>query len=99
VFKRGGETNLVRKTVTKNGVVKQRMHYFYHDSVYVGFYYTGPIGSGFESQQNTPYRIGLDFDKLGKVQYVGIIETNGNQTEEFVYTNGLFLPDDGLLKE
>jgi hypothetical protein len=47
VFTRGGQTNLVRLTQTKGGVVIGQSHKFYHGAMAIGDYVAVPADSGF----------------------------------------------------
>lgn len=56
-YTRDGQTNLVRHTKTKAGVVQIRIHRFYHGGALVGDYVAMPDSSGLTTEAGTPYSV------------------------------------------
>lgn len=95
VFTRDGQTNLVRNTRTKDGVVLFRSQNFYHDGAEVGLYMY-QIANGtkttFGSVPGAPYYFGFDFDSSNKPLSAQIRATNRVMLDWFLCTNGVFYP-------
>ena len=98
-FTRGGQTNLLRVTGTKDGVLADRAHNFYHDGAYVGRYtheYAG--GHTFiSSAPNSPFILTFVFDSAHQPMSALILtkhDTHYVVLDEFTYTNGVFYPKD-----
>lgn len=90
-YTRGGQTNLIRTTKSKNGVVLFRNHRFCHFGKPVAFYTWQPdFGSNFTVVRGTPYEVGLDFLPSKDVRAVMIWGTNF--LDGFYFTNGVFYP-------
>jgi hypothetical protein len=82
VFTRGGQTNLVRNTHTKDGVVVMRSQSFYHDGTEVGGYLyeiANGTNTAISSVAGAPYSLGFVM------------------LDWFPCTNGVFYPADGSL--
>jgi hypothetical protein len=92
VFTRGGQTNLVRNTATKGGVVQIRVHRFYHDSSLAGEFVAMPDSSGFTTEAGTPYSVSLECDASHNPKSVVIATKDGVILDAFSYTNGVFVP-------
>ncbi len=106
-FIRGGQTNLVRNTHTKDGVVLFRSQSFYHNGAEVGVYTyeaangtNTSIGSGLDA----PYSLlfVLDSSNRPRSAIIGTIHTNDVTPrsitivtlDSFGCSNGLFYPRD-----
>ncbi|SRR6266536_6710882 len=60
VFTLHGQTNLVRRTKTKSGVVQIRIHRFYHAGTLVGDYIAMTDSSGLTTEAGTTYSVSLE---------------------------------------
>jgi hypothetical protein len=102
-FTRGGQTNLIRRTHTRGGVVVFRSQTFYHNGADLG----GHIFNGSEtiigSTAGAPYPLSFVFDTSNKPRsaIIGTVRTNaaaGSITivtlDSFACTNGVFYPRD-----
>ena len=96
VFTRNGETNLVRRTRTKDGVVQIWSHQFYHHGVPVGDYIAMKDSSGLTTEASIPYSVTIEFGPSKDVRSV-VFGTNGVVVDAFMATNGLFYPADETL--
>jgi hypothetical protein len=100
VFTRGGQTNLVRNTHTKDGFVLFRSQSFYHNGAEVGGY-TYQIANGtntmIDSAAGAPYYFGIDFDSSNRPMSAQIHATNFVMLDWFLCTNGVFYPADSSL--
>jgi hypothetical protein len=92
VFTRGGQTNLVRNTATKAGVVQIQLHRFYHAGSLVGEFVAMPDSSGLSTEAGTPYSVSLECDAARNPKSVLIGTKNGDVVDAFSYTNGVFVP-------
>ena len=92
VFTRGGQTNLVRRTNTKAGVVQIRMHRFYHRGVLIGDYIATTDSSGFTTEAGTPYSVSFEFWPSKEVRMAVIGTKDGVIVDAFACTNGMFSP-------
>jgi hypothetical protein len=103
VFTRDGQTNLVRNTHVKDGVVLFRDHEFYYNGIEVGGYmYTREMGTNtmISSEPNTPYHMGFVFDASNQPRSAQIRATNFAMLDWFPCTNGVFYPaDSSLIRE
>jgi hypothetical protein len=102
-FTRGGQTNLVRNTHTKDGVVVLRSQNFYHNGTEVGIYMSG-IGDGkstaVSSTPGTPYYFYVGFDSSNQPHSAHITATNLVTLDWFFCTNGVFYPvDSSIIRE
>lgn len=93
IFTEGGQTNLVRESVTVAGALESRTHFFYHNGSLVGLHWINYKNhyANFSSSPAPPYNftVGLNGEKIKDV----VIISNSLEVETFVYTNGIFLPD------
>ena len=96
VFTRDGQTNLVRTTKTKGGVVEGRIHRFYHAGVLVSDYDAIRDSSGFTTEAGCPYSVTIEFWPSKEVRSV-VFGTNGVVLDWFTCTNGVFSPVDSSL--
>ena len=92
VFTRDGQTNLVRSTATKAGVVQIRIHRFYHDGALVGDFVAMPDSSGFTTEAGTPYSVSVEFDTVRNPKSAVIGTKDGVVLDAFSCTNGIFSP-------
>jgi hypothetical protein len=99
VFTRGGQTNLVRNTATKGGVVQIRIHRFYHDGSLVGDFVAMRDSSGFTTEAGTPYSVSFECDASHKPKSVVIGTKDGVILDAFSYTNGIFSPVESSVLE
>jgi len=95
IYTRDGQTNLMRTTETRQGVVDRRRQWFYHDGVLVGEYYDYISTSFFIVEAGTPYVVSeKHYPYIGCNQVIV-------QTKDYVVldsftagTNGVFYPED-----
>jgi len=92
VYTRDGQTNLVRRTDTEAGVVRFRIHQFYHAGTAVGQYVAVPQGSSFTTEAGTPYRMSLECDASRNPQSLIIGTKDVLMLDRFTCTNGVFSP-------
>ena len=101
VFTRSGETNLVRNTHTKDGVVSFRSQSFYHDGAEVGIYTYqakgGPDVTSVGSVPGASCYFNIAFDASSKPRSAHIMATNFMMLDWFDCTNGVFYPADSSL--
>jgi hypothetical protein len=103
VFTRDGQTNLVRQTNTKDGVVERRVHWFFRDGARLATYvverssydgYAGPASTLFVPQPGLPYSVSLEFSPSNEVTYAAIGKNDCYILDGFTCTNGIFHPDE-----
>ena len=87
-----GQTNLVRHTKTKAGVVQIRIHRFYQAGALVGDFVAMTDSSGFTTEAGTPYSVSLECDAFRNPKSVVIGTKDGVILDAFSYTNGIFSP-------
>jgi hypothetical protein len=91
IFTRDGQTNLVRNTMTRRGVVESQIHKFYHDGILAGEYWTMPDSSGFITEAGSPYSvIGKYWPSKGSQAF--ICTKDRVVLDYFTATNGVFYP-------
>jgi hypothetical protein len=95
-FTRDGQTNLVRKTSLKDGVVTGRVQRFYHDGEFVAVHLlvTKPAHMARESFSTTESScaVSVDFSPTKEIESVIITRKRGNVLDGFTATNGVFYP-------
>ena len=96
-YTRDGQTNLVRHTKTKAGVVQIRIHRFYHGGALVGDYVAMPDSSGLTTEAGTPYSVSLECDASRNPKSLVIGTKDGVILDAFSYTNGVFSPVESSL--
>ena len=96
-YTRDGQTNLVRHTKTKAGVVQIRIHRFYHAGSLVGDYVAMRDSSGFTTEAGIPYSVSLECDASRNPKSVVIGTKDGVILDAFSYTNGVFSPVESSL--
>ena len=90
-YTRDGQTNLVRHTKTKAGVIQIRIHRFYHAGALVGDYVATRDSSGLTTEAGIPYSVSLECAASGSPKFV-VIGKEGVILDAFSYTNGVFSP-------
>lgn len=100
-FTRNGQTNLVRNTHTKDGVVLFRSQSFYHNGTEVGIYMY-QISNGTNtivgSTPGAPYSFNVHFESSSNnPRSAQIRSTNLVLLDWFLCTNGVFYPADSSL--
>jgi len=94
-FTRDGQTNLVRKTSLKDGIVTGRVQRFYHDGevVAVHLFVSSPAYMARESfsTRASSYSVSLDFSPSKDIERVIITGKNG-VLDGFTATNRVFYP-------
>ena len=96
-YARDAQTNLVRHTKTKAGIVQIRIHRFYHAGSLVGDYVAMRDSSGFTTEAGTPYSVSLECDASRNPKSVVIGAKDGVILDAFSYTNGVFSPVESSL--
>ena len=96
VYTRDGQTNLVRRTKTKAGVVQVQVHRFYYRGALVGDYLVMPDSSGLTTEDGCPYSVSIQFWPSKEVRSV-VFGTNGVVLDAFMATNGVLYPADSAL--
>jgi len=96
-YTRDGQTNLVRHTKTKAGVVQIRIHRFYHAGTLVGDFVAMPDSSGFTTEAGTAYSVSMECDASRTPKSVVIGTKDGVILDAFSYTNGVFSPVESSL--
>ena len=96
-FTRDGQTNLVRHTKTRAGVVQIRIHRFYHAGSLVGDFVSMPDSSGFNTEAGSPYSVSVEFYASHNPKSAVIGTKDGVILDAFTYTNGIFLPVESSL--
>ena len=105
VFTRDGQTNLVRQTNTKDGVVGRRVHWFFRDGARLATYvvershdgWAGPASTEFFPESGSRYSVSLEFspsNESNEVRYATIGKNDGYILDGFTCTNGIFHPDE-----
>jgi hypothetical protein len=92
IFTRDGQTNLVRNTKTKAGVMQSRIHRFYHGGSLVGNFVAMPDSSGFTIEAGSPYSVSFEFGRSKDVRTAVIGTKDGVVLDAFICTNGLYSP-------
>jgi hypothetical protein len=94
VFTRDGQTNLVRRTRTKEGIEQIRIQRFYCHNLLVGDFVAMPDSSGFTTEAGSPYSVSFEFWASKAVRSAVIGTKDGIILDAFMATNGLFYPAD-----
>ena len=105
VFTRGGQTNLIRQTHTRGGVVLFRAQAFYCEGTDMGRYIYNGAETSIGSTPGAPYVLTYRFDSSNQLRsaIISTVRTN-NRTprsitivtlDSFGFTNGVFYPRDG----
>ena len=101
MFTRGGQTNLVRQTHTKDGVVLLRNQSFYHNGAEVGIYTYqvrgNPDVTSVGSVPGATCYFNIAFDSASRPRSAHIMATNLVMLDWFDCTNGVFYPADASL--
>jgi len=95
VCTRDGQTNLVRITMTKAGVVQIRIQKFYHSGVLVGDYTASKYSSGFSTEAGIPYSVSFEFSHSNDLRSA-VIGTKDSILDIFSCTNGVFYPVEAI---
>ena len=95
-FTRNGQTNLVRTTSLKDGVVTGRVQRFYHGGEFVAvhLFVSSPAYMARESFRTTvsPYSVSLDFSPSKDIERVIITAKSKIVLDGFKATNRIFYP-------
>jgi hypothetical protein len=92
VFRRDGQTILMRDTTTKAGILQCRIHRFYHAGSLVGSFTAVPHSAGFVTEPESPYSISLEFDAHSNVLSAVIGTKDGLILDIFTCSKGVFSP-------
>jgi hypothetical protein len=97
VFTRDAQTNLVRTTSSKSGVMRIRIQRFYHDGLLVGEFVAMPDSSGFTTEAGSPYSVSFAFGPSKEMKSAVIGTKDGVVLDAFTCTNGVFSPVESSL--
>ena len=87
-FTRGGQTNLVRRTLLVGGVAVTRTHEFYHHGDLVAVIQGSPNPGNLDVPAGLPYQLSFGFSPSRKLLHI-----NGRDFNDAFYaTNGVFYP-------
>jgi hypothetical protein len=92
VFTRDGNTNLVRNTKSKAGVVQIRIHRFYHAGTLVGMLTATPDSSSTTSEAGCPFALDFEYGPSNTLKYAAIVSQDGILVDAFSCTNGILSP-------
>jgi hypothetical protein len=93
VFTRNGQTNLMRTTLNKAGVLEVRTQRFYHEGVLVAEIATRPSSFSIETTARIPYEVSFDFFSPSNQLWNIAVWTNNNvMVDAFTRSNGVFYP-------
>ena len=93
-FTRDGQTNLLRITVTKDGVLQHRSHNFYHNGADVGRHIWSGKNTIISSVPGAPYSLNFVLDSSNQPVAASILITNYVILDSFTCTSGVFYPED-----
>ena len=94
VFTRNGETNLVRDTLMRRGILESRTHKFYQGGLLIGEHWSFPDSAGFITEANLPYTMILRSSPSNNVSFAYICSPDRIVIDYFMATNGVFYPVD-----
>jgi len=97
VFTRDGQTNLVRSTLTKAGVMQIQLHRFYHGGSLAGSFVARTNSSGCTTEADSHYSLSFEFLPSKEVRSAVIGTKDGVVVDMFNCTNGLFSPMESSL--
>ena len=92
VFTRNGQTNLVRNTSVKDGVVRMRVHRFYHAGSLVGMLTSSPDASSTSSEAGSLFALDFEYGASNQLRYAAIVSQDGVLVDAFACTNGVLVP-------
>jgi hypothetical protein len=94
VFTRGGQTNLVRVTTTRDGMVISRLHRFYYKHTLVADHMLLLLKpeDGSSLATTSGFSLGLRFDANNQILEAYIGDRKGNIVDAFTSTNGTLFP-------
>jgi hypothetical protein len=94
VFIRGGQTNLVCDTRTKDGALVVRLQTFYHHGFKVAMFVENPSIQEFEVEPGSPYsvRFRLHSPRKSDSGEITISAKDGGIVDMFTCTNGVYYP-------
>lgn len=99
VFTRGGQTNLVCVTWTKDGVFLARTQSFYHNGVKVGMFREYPDFKAFNTENDSPYTVSYRIQAPSEAGYVYIFAKDQSFVDIFTCTNGVYYPAESRMIE
>jgi hypothetical protein len=91
-FTRAGQTNLIRNTCTKSGVLQIRIHRFYQNGSLVGYMTASPDISSTTSEAGSPYALDFEYGPSNQLKYVILVGKDGLVRDMFNCTNGVLFP-------
>jgi len=92
VFTRNGQTNLVRITQTRSGVLAIRIHQLYHNGSRVALLTGEPDSGSVTSEPGSPYSFNLEYGASNVLTFVTVADKNGILCDLFRCTNGVLSP-------
>ena len=96
-YTRDGQTNMVRHTKAKTGVIQIRIHRFYHAGSLVGDYVAMRDSTAFTTEASIPYSVSMEWDAFRNPKSVVISTKEGVILDAFSYTNRIFSPVENLI--
>ncbi len=90
-FTRNGQTNLVRVTLTKDGVTNSITHNFYHHGAFLGRYSKVGAFTLVSSAADAPCALAFVWDATNQIRSASVT-TNYVTLDLFTFTNGIFYP-------
>ncbi len=91
-FTRSGQTNLLRATTSRDGVISSMAHNFYHRGAYLGRYSTASGCTFVNTAPGAPVTLTFAWDSSNQLRTASVSATNYLILDSFTYTNGLFHP-------
>ncbi len=90
-FTREGQTNMLRSTTTTNGIVKTRLHRFYHHGKLAADHLSAPGVGYLMIATHNGYDVSFDY-RSNLLREVRIADKDDNVLDWFVSTNGFLKP-------
>jgi hypothetical protein len=97
VFKRDGQTNLVRRTIYKAGKLKVRLHDIYHGGFKVAVLSTEPGISLIDTKAGSPYEVTFNYGQSNNLRTVLVWTTNDMVVDAFDCKDGILSPVESSL--
>ncbi len=91
-FTRGGQTNLLRVTTSKDGVTSSMAHNFYYRGAYLGRYSKAGGCTIVNTAPGAPAVLAFVWDSSNQLRTASVSTTNYVILDSFTYTNELFYP-------
>ncbi len=92
VYLRAGKTNLVRRTLYKEGKQILCAHRFYHRGISPGHFIAMENSWFLHLEANSPYSMSMGSGPSTNVIYVMILNNNGTIGDKYIQDDGVFRP-------